>query len=195
MARYWPSSTRNGTRGFGSSWPAGPRSMSKTSTFARMRRDGSLLQTNPDGTGEVVPDEPLAPMSAADIEAAAARRRAATHGGRSCADAAAVARSQAATEACPSAPLPPRLRGELVQVDGCEHWWFEDRGPQCTLLVFIDDATGRLMHLQFVGASRPLLISLPPAPTSKPGESRSPSTATSMGCFVSTSEARSAVMG
>ena len=48
----------------------------------------------------------------------------------------------------------PRLRrecvGELVQVDGCEHWWFEDRGPQCTLLVFIDDATGRLMHLQFV---------------------------------------------
>jgi Winged helix-turn helix len=48
----------------------------------------------------------------------------------------------------------PRSRrdcvGELVQVDGCEHGWFEDRGPQCTLLVFIDDATGRLMHLQFV---------------------------------------------
>jgi hypothetical protein len=48
----------------------------------------------------------------------------------------------------------PRYRrdcvGELVQVDGCEHRWFEDRGPQCTLLVFIDDATGRLMNLQFV---------------------------------------------
>jgi hypothetical protein len=40
--------------------------------------------------------------------------------------------------------------GELVQVDGSEHWWFEDRGPQCTLLVLIDDATSRLMHLQFV---------------------------------------------
>jgi len=40
--------------------------------------------------------------------------------------------------------------GELVQVDGCEHWWFEDRGPQCTLLVFVDDATSRLMQLQFV---------------------------------------------
>ena len=39
---------------------------------------------------------------------------------------------------------------ELVQVDGSEHWWFEDRGPQCTLLVFVDDATSRLMHLQFV---------------------------------------------
>ena len=31
-----------------------------------------------------------------------------------------------------------------------EHWWFEDRGPQCTLLVFVDDATSRLMHLRFV---------------------------------------------
>ena len=40
--------------------------------------------------------------------------------------------------------------GELVQVDGSEHWWFEGRGPQCTLLVFVDDATSRLMHLQFV---------------------------------------------
>jgi transposase len=40
--------------------------------------------------------------------------------------------------------------GELVQVDGCEHAWFEDRGPPCTLLVFVDDATSRLMHLRFV---------------------------------------------
>ena len=42
--------------------------------------------------------------------------------------------------------------GELVQVDGCEHWWFEERGPQCTLLVFVDDATSRLMHLSFVAS-------------------------------------------
>jgi hypothetical protein len=40
--------------------------------------------------------------------------------------------------------------GELIQIDGCQHWWFEDRGPMCTLLVFIDDATGRLMQLRFV---------------------------------------------
>jgi hypothetical protein len=48
----------------------------------------------------------------------------------------------------------PRYRrdcvGELVQIDGSEHWWFEDRGPRCTLLVFIDDATSCLMHLKFV---------------------------------------------
>lgn len=40
--------------------------------------------------------------------------------------------------------------GELVQADGSPHLWFEGRGKPCTLLVFIDDATGRLMHLQFV---------------------------------------------
>ena len=48
----------------------------------------------------------------------------------------------------------PRYRrecvGELIQLDGSDHYWFEDRGPSCTLLVFIDDATSRLMHLQFV---------------------------------------------
>jgi homeodomain-containing protein len=40
--------------------------------------------------------------------------------------------------------------GELVQIDGSEHGWFEERGPRCTLLVYIDDATSRLMHLKFV---------------------------------------------
>jgi hypothetical protein len=48
----------------------------------------------------------------------------------------------------------PRLRreayGELVQIDGSDHRWFEDRGPPCSLLVFVDDATGRLMQLRFV---------------------------------------------
>ena len=28
--------------------------------------------------------------------------------------------------------------GELIQIDGSEHHWFEDRGPRCTLLVFTD---------------------------------------------------------
>jgi hypothetical protein len=40
--------------------------------------------------------------------------------------------------------------GELVQINGSEHAWFEDRGPKCMLLVYIDDATGRLMELRFV---------------------------------------------
>lgn len=42
--------------------------------------------------------------------------------------------------------------GELVQIDGSEHRWFEDRGPACTLLVYIDDATSRLMQLHFTPA-------------------------------------------
>lgn len=40
--------------------------------------------------------------------------------------------------------------GELVQADGSPHDWFEERGPKCTLLVFIDDATGKLLWLEFV---------------------------------------------
>ncbi|BDB24309.1 transposase [Cupriavidus sp. TA19] len=40
--------------------------------------------------------------------------------------------------------------GELVQIDGSDHAWFEDRAPACTLLVFVDDATSRLMQLLFV---------------------------------------------
>ncbi len=50
----------------------------------------------------------------------------------------------------------PRQRrsclGELVQIDGCEHAWFEDRGPKSTLLVYVDDATGRLMELRFAAS-------------------------------------------
>ena len=42
--------------------------------------------------------------------------------------------------------------GELVQIDGSPHEWFEDRGVRCTLIVFIDDATSRLMALRFVPA-------------------------------------------
>jgi len=42
--------------------------------------------------------------------------------------------------------------GELVQIDGSHHWWFESRGPKCALLVYIDDATGKLLHLRFAGS-------------------------------------------
>jgi winged helix-turn helix protein len=54
----------------------------------------------------------------------------------------------------------PRLRraclGELVQIDGCEHPWFEDRAPVCTALVKASifrvnhaSATGGAGHTQF----------------------------------------------
>lgn len=35
-------------------------------------------------------------------------------------------------------------------MDGSYHRWFEKRGDACCLIVFIDDATSELMHLQFV---------------------------------------------
>ena len=51
----------------------------------------------------------------------------------------------------PHQPRPRReCLGELVQIDGCDHEWFEERGDRCSLLVFVDDATGRLMELRFV---------------------------------------------
>lgn len=43
-------------------------------------------------------------------------------------------------------------RGELVQIDGSPHDWFEGRGPTCTLIVFIDDATSELLGLRFFPA-------------------------------------------
>ena len=42
----------------------------------------------------------------------------------------------------------PRF-GELIQIDGSPHDWLENRGPRCTLIVFIDDATSRLTALHF----------------------------------------------
>lgn len=48
----------------------------------------------------------------------------------------------------------PRYRraccGELIQIDGCDHHWFENRAPACTALVYVDAATSRMMQLRFV---------------------------------------------
>jgi transposase len=40
--------------------------------------------------------------------------------------------------------------GELIQIDGSPHDWFEGRAEACVLLVFIDDASGQLVQLLFV---------------------------------------------
>ncbi len=40
--------------------------------------------------------------------------------------------------------------GMLVQLDGSEHDWFEGRGPKCALLIFIDDATSRILYARFI---------------------------------------------
>lgn len=39
--------------------------------------------------------------------------------------------------------------GIMIQLDGSPHDWFEGRGPKCTLLVFIDDATSKIVWLEF----------------------------------------------
>mgnify|MGYP001598158283 CR=1 FL=1 len=40
--------------------------------------------------------------------------------------------------------------GELTQLDGSPHAWFEERAPKCTLIVFIDDATSKILDGMFV---------------------------------------------
>lgn len=39
--------------------------------------------------------------------------------------------------------------GIMIQLDGSPHDWFEGRGQKCTLLVFIDDATSKIVWLEF----------------------------------------------
>lgn len=59
--------------------------------------------------------------------------------------------SQAPVGLFPSTARRARL-GELGQIDGSAHDWFEGRAPRCTLLVFVDDATSRIQAARFVGA-------------------------------------------
>jgi hypothetical protein len=40
--------------------------------------------------------------------------------------------------------------GMLEQLDGSVHDWFEGRGPACVLLIYIDDATSKIMYGEFV---------------------------------------------
>jgi hypothetical protein len=46
--------------------------------------------------------------------------------------------------------------GELIQVDGSHHDWFEGRAARCVLIVFIDDATSRILLAKFVDSESTL---------------------------------------
>jgi hypothetical protein len=40
--------------------------------------------------------------------------------------------------------------GDLLQGDASRHAWFEDRGPECTMVVLVDDATSKITAGKFV---------------------------------------------
>lgn len=42
--------------------------------------------------------------------------------------------------------------GDLIQGDGSRHAWFEDRGDECTMVIFVDDATSNITAAKFVPA-------------------------------------------
>lgn len=48
--------------------------------------------------------------------------------------------------------------GELVQLDGSDHAWFEARAPRCVLLLYIDDATSHLLDGEFVAVEDTLTL-------------------------------------
>jgi len=51
--------------------------------------------------------------------------------------------------------------GDLIQFDGSHHDWFEGRGPECCLLVAIDDASGRVfLRLAESENTRDVLLTL-----------------------------------
>ena len=48
--------------------------------------------------------------------------------------------------------------GMLVQLDGSDHDWFEGRGPRCVLIIYIDDATSRILYGEFVHVEETLTL-------------------------------------
>lgn len=48
--------------------------------------------------------------------------------------------------------------GELVQLDGSTHDWFERRAPMCVLIAYIDDATGQVLYAEFVESEDTLTL-------------------------------------
>ncbi len=48
--------------------------------------------------------------------------------------------------------------GMLVQLDGSDHLWFEGRAPRCVLVVYIDDATSRILHAEFAESEDTLTL-------------------------------------
>ena len=61
------------------------------------------------------------------------------------------AKARRAVREHPSRPRRECL-GDLVQIDGSPHDWFEGRAPRCTLIVYVDDATSRLLAAGFFAA-------------------------------------------
>ncbi len=68
--------------------------------------------------------------------------------------------------------------GMLVQIDGSNHPWLEDRGPKLTLLIAVDDATGTVARPFSVPPRTPAATWCSWRDWSASGESRWPSTAT-----------------
>ena len=46
----------------------------------------------------------------------------------------------------------------LIQLDGADHEWFEGRAPRCVLMVYVDDASSRILYGEFVDVEDTLTL-------------------------------------
>jgi len=57
--------------------------------------------------------------------------------------------------------------GELIQIDASPHAWFEDRGEECNLVHFIDDASSDIFLSRFVKSEDRVMHNFNSTPTSR----------------------------
>jgi hypothetical protein len=76
-----------------------------------------------------------------------------------------------------------RVSGELIQIDGNDHRWFEERASACSPPVHVDHAASHLMMLHFTATESISSYSKRRAHTLNVTAGPSRSTATSTACF------------
>jgi transposase len=111
---------------------------------AKRAEIAGLLSDKYQGFGPTLAAEKLGELEAIQVSRETVRGIQIAHG---------LWRAKRRREARVFSPRERRARfGELIQIDGSPHDWFEGRAPRASLIVFIDDATGQLTGLRFAPA-------------------------------------------
>jgi len=110
----------------------------------RRRKIVELLRGKYEGFGPTLAAEKLFDLDGVEISRESVRRLQMAHGSWK-------PKRRKAKRAFTLRERRPRF-GELIQIDASHHDWFEGRAPRCALIVFIDDATGRLTALHMAKA-------------------------------------------
>lgn len=140
VKRLWQAYRKKGAKGLVSQWRGSPSNNRLDAGITQQALD--LIKEKYEGFGPTLAHEKLNEVHGIQISRESVRKLMIVEG---------MWKSKRAKQP-PAHQMRERRAclGELVQIDGSDHAWFEDRGPKCTLLVYIDDATGQLLELWFV---------------------------------------------